>query len=94
MHPAMMTEVASFARCQVVAVLRATSRSMILAILAASGLLFGYCQVLDGAVRQGELRRIATADHLRAVWQCKALRSTAVRRDCLSKLHAPSRGRL
>jgi len=67
---------------------------MILAAVASAGLLFGYRHVLDGAVRQGDLRRIAMAEHARSVWQCNAMRSEAVRKECLSKLQAPSRGAL
>ncbi len=74
-----------------VAMTHVTLGPMILAALASAGLLLGYGHVLDGAVRQGDLRRIAMADHARSVWHCKALTGKAARTDCLSKLQAPSR---
>lgn len=58
-----------------------------LAALAATGLLFAYVHILDGAVLTGELRRITMADRARSVWRCNVLPLEAERRKCL--LSAP-----
>ena len=61
-----------------------------LAALASAGLLVAFHQVVDEAVRQGELRRMATATHVEAMWRCNALsgRSPAARQNCLLELNA------
>jgi hypothetical protein len=64
---------------------------MMLAALAAASLLYGYVQVLDGAVRQGELARIVMAEHVRSTWRCNALPLDAERKKCMLKLSAPLR---
>ncbi len=64
---------------------------MMLAALAAAGLLFAYVQVLDGAVRQGELGRMAMAEHARSTWRCNALPLDAERKKCLLRLSASKR---
>jgi putative addiction module CopG family antidote len=45
-------------------------------------------EVVRDAVRQGELRREATARHSAATWRCTALRSLRQRDDCLAQLNA------
>lgn len=55
---------------------------MIVAVLASVALLSGYVQVLDGAVRTGELRRVASAAHARSVWRCNTLALEAARTNC------------
>jgi hypothetical protein len=79
---------------QTIPVTHVTFGPLIVGAVASAGLLFGYRHVLDGAVRQGDLRRVAMADHARSVWRCNALRGEADRKDCLSKLQVPSRGAL
>lgn len=64
---------------------------MMLAALAAASLLFVYVQVLDGAVRQGELGRIVMAEHARSTWRCNALPLDAERKKCLLRLSASKR---
>ncbi len=65
---------------------------MILAPFAAVGLLSGYVNVLNGAVRTAESRRVATADHARSLWRCNALPSEAERKQCrLLKPNPPLR---
>ena len=61
-----------------------------LAALASAGLLVAFHQVVDEAVRQGELRRMATATHVEAMWRCNALsgRSAAAQQNCLLELNA------
>ncbi len=61
----------------------------ILAALASAGLLVAFHQVVDEAVRQGELRRVATATHVEAMWRCNALggRSAVARQNCLLELN-------
>jgi len=54
-----------------------------LAALAAVALLVAFHDVVRGAVRNGELRRVATAVHADTVWRCNALRGQSVRDDCL-----------
>lgn len=60
----------------------------ILAALASAGLLVAFHQVVDEAVRQGELRRTATATNVEATWRCNALsgHSAAARQNCLLEL--------
>ena len=64
---------------------------LIVAALTAAALLSGYVQVLYGAVRTGELRRVASADHARSVQRCNVLPLDASRKHCLSQLGAPLR---
>lgn len=60
-----------------------------LAALTSAALLVAFHQVVDEAVRQGELRRMATATHVEAMWRCNALsgRSAAARQNCLLELN-------
>lgn len=51
-------------------------------------LLVGFQGVVRDAVRQGELRRQATARHSAATWRCTALHSLRQRDDCLAQLNA------
>jgi hypothetical protein len=64
---------------------------MIVAALAGVALLSGYVRVLDGAVRSGELRRVATADNARSVSSCNTLPLKAARTNCLLQLSATLR---
>lgn len=64
---------------------------LIVSALAAVALLAGYVQVLDGAVRTGELRRVASADHAMSVWRCSTLPLGDRHEQCLSQLGAPLR---
>ena len=66
----------------------------VVTVVAAAGLLLAFQHVLEGAVRQGELRRAAVADHAQSVWRCNMLHIEAVRQECLSKLREPSRAAL
>lgn len=68
-----------------------TGGLMILAALAAAGLLSGYVNVLNGAVRTAELRRTATADYARSAWRCNALPEEAERKKCLLQPNPPLR---
>lgn len=58
------------------------------ALSALAGLLVGFQGVVRDAVRQGELRREATARHSAATWRCTALHSLRQRDDCLAQLNA------
>lgn len=60
--------------------------SGLLASAALLGLLLAFHQVVQGSVRQGELRRQADAAHASATWRCKALRGVEDRRQCLARL--------
>jgi hypothetical protein len=62
--------------------------SGLLATLTSAGLLLTFHQVVDGAVKQGERRREATATRTEAVWRCNALPGDHKRRDCLAALTA------
>ncbi len=59
------------------------------AVLAGLGLLALFQSVLHEAVRQGQLRREATARHSAATWRCTGLRSMRQRDQCLAELNAP-----
>ena len=54
-----------------------------LALLAVLTLLIVFHQVVSGAVTQGALRRSLAAQLHSATWQCKALRGSQERQDCL-----------
>ena len=60
-----------------------------LALVASLGLLATIGRVAREAVRQGELRHEATAQHSTATWRCNRLRSMRQRDDCLAELNAP-----
>lgn len=49
------------------------------------GLLFAFHEVVQGAVRQGDLRRQANAVYADATWRCEALRGAADQRQCLAR---------
>jgi hypothetical protein len=65
--------------------------SGILATLTSAGLLLAFHQVVDGAVKEGEQRREATATRAEAAWHCSALPGDRSRRDCLAALSAAPR---
>lgn len=50
-------------------------------------LLAVFLQVVREAVRQGDLRREATARHSAAIWRCTAFRSIRQRDICLAQLN-------
>jgi hypothetical protein len=52
------------------------------------GLLIAFHQVVRGAVRQGESRRMAVALHADALWRCHAMRDPNPRESCLAQLSA------
>lgn len=60
-----------------------------LAGLAMLALLALFQSVVRESVRQGELRREATARHSAATWQCTGQRSLRLRDLCLAELNAP-----
>ena len=60
-----------------------------LAVLMVLFLLLAFHQVVSDAVRQGELLRMATANHSEAVWRCGSLRGLRMRESCLAQLNAP-----
>lgn len=57
--------------------------------IAMLGLLALFQSVVRESVRQGELRREATARHSAATWQCTGQRSLRLRDLCLAELNAP-----
>lgn len=61
----------------------------VLALLAMTGLLLVFAQVVREAVHQGQLRHEATARHSAATWRCAAMRSLRLRDACLAELNAP-----
>ena len=62
-----------------------------LAVLTVLFLLLAFHQVVSDAVRQGELLRMAAANHSEAVWRCGALRGLRMRESCLAQLNAAPR---
>ena len=73
---------------RLVEVMRPGLWSGILATLTSAGLLLAFQQVVDGAVKQGERRREATATRAEALWRCTALPGDRGRRVCLAALSA------
>lgn len=59
-----------------------------LALLAMTGLLFIFTQVVRDAVYQGQVRREATAQHSAASWRCAAMPSLRLRDTCVAELSA------
>jgi hypothetical protein len=62
---------------------------VILATLAIGGLVLALGQILRQAVRQGEIRRTATAANTTAFWHCHSSHSRALRDSCLAQLNLP-----
>jgi len=62
------------------------------AALTISALVLALGQVSHQAVRQGEIRRAATAANTTAVWSCYASHSRALRDSCLGQLDLPTDG--
>ncbi len=60
-----------------------------IAALVAVFLLLAFHQVVQDAVHQGELLRMATASHSEAAWRCSALRGVRMRESCLAQMNAP-----
>jgi hypothetical protein len=58
------------------------------AALIVVGLLIGFHHVVSGAVRQGELLRMSTANRAQAVWRCESLRGVRLRAACMNELNA------
>ena len=64
----------------------------ILATLTILGMLLAFHEVVQGAVRQGDLRRQADAIHAEATWRCRALRGLGASDNCLQRLQALAPG--
>jgi len=60
-----------------------------LALLTALYLLLAFHQVVAQSVRQGEVLRMATANHAEAVWRCNAMRGVRLKQSCLDPLNKP-----
>ena len=65
-----------------------------LATLASVALLMIFQQVVSGAVRDGESRRIAVALRADAVWRCNTLHGSSLRDGCVARLDAGPRGEI
>jgi hypothetical protein len=68
------------------AALHAPELPAIVAALVLFGLLFAFLQVVRGAVRQGESRRVVAAAQAEALWRCNILRDRAERNQCRMQL--------
>src|SRR5512143_458004 len=62
----------------------------ILATLTSGGLVLALGQILREAVRQGEIRRAATAANTTAFWHCHSSNLRALRDSCLAQLNRPT----
>jgi hypothetical protein len=65
-----------------------------LATLAIVALLMTFQQVVSGAVRDGQSRRIAVALHADAVWRCNTLHGSSLRDGCVAQLDAGPRDQI
>ena len=63
---------------------------VIVATLTIGGLVLALGQILRHAVRQGEIRRAATAANTTAFWHCQSSHSRALRDSCLAQLDLPT----
>jgi len=63
---------------------------VILVALTLGTLVLALGQVSHQAVRQGEIRRAATAANTAAFWSCHASQSRALRERCLAQLDLPT----
>jgi hypothetical protein len=66
--------------------LHAPELPAIVAALVLFGLLIAFHQVVRGAVRQGESRRVVAAAQAEALWRCNILRDRAERNQCRLQL--------
>lgn len=57
-----------------------------LALLALSGLLLAFAQVVREGVRQADLRRIAVASHADDLWRCNLISQRTRRDSCRARL--------
>lgn len=71
--------------------LRSPAALIVVATLLSLALLLALHEVVLGAVRQGELRRMAVAKHAEASWRCGAMRNVSLRDGCRSQLGSPPR---
>lgn len=69
--------------------LRSTRLLAALACLTIVALLMGFHQVVQSAVKQGELLRMSAATRAQAEWRCHALQGERMRASCLKQLDAP-----
>lgn len=60
---------------------------MTLSCLTILALLMGFHQVMQSAVKQGELLRMSAATHAQAEWRCHALQGERMRASCLTQLN-------
>lgn len=63
---------------------------VILATLTIAALVLAFGQTLRQAVRQGEIRRAATAANTTAYWHCHSSHSRALLDSCLAQLNLPT----
>lgn len=63
---------------------------VILTTLTIGGLVLALGQILRQAVRQGEIRRAATATNTAAFWNCHSSHSRELRDSCLVQLNLPN----
>ena len=70
---------------------RSPAALVVVATVISLGLLLALHQVVLGAVRQGELRRMAVAKQAEDSWRCGAMRNVSLRDGCRSQLGSPSR---
>ena len=63
---------------------------VILATLTIGGLVLALGQIVRQSVRQGEIRRVATAANTTAFWQCHSSHSRELRDSCLARLNLPN----
>lgn len=64
----------------------ATHWPILLSILALGGLLLAFAHVVQGAVRQGDLRRIAVVTHANDLSRCNVMSNRARREHCRALL--------
>lgn len=57
-----------------------------LAVVALAALLVSLVLVVQGIAERGKLRRLATAEQARSLWQCGALPRAAMRANCRRQL--------
>lgn len=76
---------------RVPALLRSPTTLAVLVVLATTGLMLAFHQVLLGAVAQGESLQQARNQQSAALSRCTGLQGTAERADCLRQAHPKDR---
>ena len=71
--------------------LRSPAALIVVATVMSLGLLLALHEVVLGAVRQGELRRMAVAKQAEASWRCGAMQNVSLRDGCRLQLSSPTR---